>query len=72
MLSLLLAISFKFSRTNKTVVINSFFCFLFLNYGEKELSRVTRLMPKASLRLFKNDYRISKKAITKTIFLFKI
>ena len=29
-------------------------------------------MPKANLRLFKNDQRISKKTITKTIFLFKI
>ena len=35
MLSFLFAISFKFSRTSKTVVINSFCCFLFLNYAEK-------------------------------------
>ena len=72
MLSLLFAISFKFFPTSKKVVINSFCCFLFMNYCEKELTRVTRLMPKASLRLFKNDQRVSKKTITKTMFLFKI
>ena len=55
MLSLLYAISFKFFRTSKEVEINSFCSFLFLNYGKKGLSRVTRLMPKASLRFFKND-----------------
>ena len=44
MLSLLFAISLKFSRTCKKVVINSFCCFLFLNYGKKVgLLRVTRL-----------------------------
>ena len=72
MLSLLFEISFKFSRSSKKVVINSFCCFLLLNYGKKGQSRVTRLMPKASLRLSKNDSRISKKTNTKTIFLFKI
>ena len=35
MLSLLFAISFKFSRTSKKVVINNFCSFLFLNKGEK-------------------------------------
>ena len=49
MLSLLFAISFKFSRTSKKV-INNFCCFLFLNYGKKQLTRVTRLMPKSSLK----------------------
>ena len=72
MLSLLFEMSFKFSRSSKKVVINSFSCFLLLNYGKKGQSRVTRLMPKASLRLSNNDSRISKKTNTKTIFLFKI
>ena len=72
MLSLLFAISFKFSRTSKKVVINSFHCFLSLHYGKKGLSRVTRLIPEASLRLFKNAPRISKKTITKTILRCKI
>ena len=71
MLSLLFAIYFKFSRTSKKVVMNNFCC-LFLDYGKQELSRVARLMPNASLILFKNDQRNSKKTITKTIFLFKI
>ena len=55
MLSHLLTIFFKFSRTNKKVVISSFCCLSFLNYSEKGLSLITRLMPKASLRLLKNN-----------------
>ena len=46
MLPLLFAISFKFSRTSKRVVNNSFCCFLFLNYRKKVgLLQATRLMP---------------------------
>ena len=53
MLSLVFVISLKFFRTNEKVVINSFCCFLFLNYGEKVgLLRVTRLMPKARKKIF--------------------
>ena len=53
MLSLLFAISFKFSRASKNVVINCFCCFLFLNYDkEVRLLRVTRLMPKAVFNFF--------------------
>ena len=57
MLSLLFAISFKFFRTSKKVVISSFCCFLFLNNGKKKSdgSKITRLMPKASVRFFKNE-----------------
>ena len=42
MLSLLFAISFKFSRSSKKVVINSFCYFLFLNY--------VKILPKTGLR----------------------
>ena len=34
MLSLWLAISFKFSRLTAKIAINSFWCFLILNYGK--------------------------------------
>ena len=34
MLSLLLAISFKFSRPAAKIAINSFWCFLILNYSK--------------------------------------
>ena len=34
MLSLWLAISFKFSRLAAKIAINSFWCFLILNYGK--------------------------------------
>ena len=51
-LSLLFAISFKFFRTSKKVVINGFCCFLFLNYGKKvRLLRVPRLI-RFSSRVF--------------------
>ena len=39
--SLLFAISFKFSRTSKKVVINSFCCFLLLNCGKKSQTVVS-------------------------------
>ena len=56
MQKLLFAISFKFFRTSKKVVIYSFCCFLFLNYVKKVgLMRVTRLMPKPSIRFFRNE-----------------
>ena len=56
MLSLLFAKSFKFFRTSKKVVINSFCCVLFLNYGKKVgLLQVTRLMPKGSLKFFETS-----------------
>ena len=64
MLSLLFAISFKFSRTSKNVVFNSFCCFLFLNCGKKVGQlQVTRLMRKASIRVLKNESSISSKTI---------
>ena len=54
---LLFAMSFKFSRTSKTVVINSFCCFLFLNYAKKlGLLRATRLMPKTSTSFLRNEF----------------
>ena len=34
MLSLWLAISFKFSRLTAKIAINNFWCFLILNYGK--------------------------------------
>ena len=46
-ISILFAISLKFSRTSKKVVINSLHCCLFLNYRKKVgLLQGTRLMPK--------------------------
>ena len=58
--------------TSKKVVINSFCCFLFSNYGKKlGLLRVTRLMPTASIRCFKNEQRFFRKTITKLIFCLK-
>ena len=49
MLSLLFAISFKFSPSKK-VIFNRFCCFLFLNYDKKvRLLLVMRLMPKAGV-----------------------
>ena len=55
-LSLLFAISIKFSRTSKTVVIYSLCCFLFLNYVKKiGLLRVTRLMSKASISFCRTE-----------------
>ena len=63
MLSLVFAISFKFSQTSKKVVIiNSFCCFLFLNYGKKVgLLRVTRIMLETCIRFFRNEQARSQK-----------
>ena len=70
MLSLLFAISFNFSRTSKKVVIRSFCCFLFLNFGKiVGLLPVTCIMPEASIGSFRNESRISRKIITKLIFV---
>ena len=52
MLSLLFVISFTFSQASKKV-INSFCCFLVLNYCKKGLVQATRLIPKAILKLKK-------------------
>ena len=35
------------------------------------LMRVTRLLPKASTRFFRSEYRISRKTISKIIFCLK-
>ena len=75
LLSLVLAISLKFFQTSKKVVINSFCCFLFLNYGEKvEPSGVMRLMPKATIRFFRNEWKVflERQLQKYVIFLFKM
>ena len=54
-------------------LINTLCGFLSLNYGKKVgLLRVTRFMPKASMRFFRNEWCIFRKTITKVIFLFQI
>ena len=55
MLSLLFAISFKFSRTSKKVVINSFCCVLFLNYDKKELLGINAFNAQSKFKFFKNE-----------------
>ena len=56
MLSLLFAISFKFFWTSKKVIINSFCCFLFLNYRKKSRTVASKVFNAiASLRFFRNE-----------------
>ena len=65
MVSLRFAIPFKFFPDLQKVVINSFCYFLFLNYDKNELSQVARLIPKGSLKFFKNDWWIFRKTLQK-------